>query len=379
MNRRGFLRLGAASMAARATGAVARSPRPLRVLVLGGTGFLGPATVQSLVERGHTVTLFNRGQSRPGLFPTLEKLRGDRSPEKLNLAALTGTRRWDAVIDVWPQEPAMAEAAAKLLGARTDHYLYVSSVAAYDGYPTPGMTEMSPLRRWNAEAHEYGENKAESERRLSALAGEKLTVARPGPIMGERSGAPDLATWLLRARSSGRHIGPGDGGDAVEFVDVKDVGAFLAACVAEKRLGAWNLTGRSMSFRAFLDRCNAVTNSRAEFVWMPQVFLSREGLKSDKELNVYAGNFPFWRPEPELGNIFRISSEKAFAAGWRTRPFGETAIACLGNFDAGRTTPATWKDFLDPEREQQVLAAWDRSRATSESLRDGLRQSGAHA
>ena len=328
MRRREVLRWGALGLLCNASMGRATawsSALEKHVLVLGGTGFLGPATVQSLVDRGYTVTLFNRGQSNPDLFPHLEKLRGNRDPKLQNLSALQGTRQWDAVIDVWPQEPAIVEATARLLAPRTNYFLYVSSVAAYDGYPKPGMEETAPLRPWDAANPDYGHNKAESERRLEAIVGPKLTVVRPGPIMGTRSGAPDFVTWLMRARSGGKHIGPGDGSDAVEIVDVHDVGSFLAESVDRRRLGAWNLTGKPMTFRNFLEQCKSITASAAEFVWVPQPFLSSHGLKTDKELDVYAGNFPFWRPEPDLGNIFRVSSAKAYGVGWTTRPLAETA------------------------------------------------------
>ena len=123
MQRRSLLKLTAGLVGAHVASPVLWATGPTKkVLVLGGTGFLGPATVQSLLDRGHTVTLFNRGISSPELFPTLEKLRGDREPARQNLAALQTSRRWDAVIDVWPQEPALAEATARLLAPRTYHY-----------------------------------------------------------------------------------------------------------------------------------------------------------------------------------------------------------------------------------------------------------------
>lgn len=364
MHRRGLLRLALISGATLPAGKVAWcAARSQRVLVLGGTGFLGPATVQALVAQGHTVTLFNRGQSHPELFAGMEKLRGNRDPKLQDLTALGGDRRWDAVIDVWPQEPDIVEATVRLLAPRTRHYLYVSSVAAYDGYPAPEMDESAPLRPWAAGSADYEHNKAESERRLQQYAGSKLTVVRPGPIMGSLSGAPDLVRWLMRLHNGGQHIGPGDGNDAVELVDVHDVGSFLATCVSRQWLGAWNLTGTPMSFREFLAQCNAISGGRATFVWIHQSYLSSHGLKSDRELDVYAGNFPFWRPEKDLGNIFRISSAKAYGVGWRTRPFADTAHDCLANFGLLQGRSGVWKDYIKPGKEQEVLQAWmsDRS------------------
>lgn len=367
MRRRDFLKSGALSLGLAATEKVWTKAERKTVLVLGGTGFLGPATVNCLLSRGHQVTLFNRGQSNPGLFPSLEKLRGNRDPKLQDLSALQGARHWDAVVDVWPQEPDIVQATAELLAPRTAHYLYVSSVAAYDGYPQPNMDETSPTRPWGSAGEAYGINKAESERRLRALAGQKFTLVRPGPIKGDRDGGPDLVTWLMRARSGGQHIGPGDGSDSVEIVDVKDVGSFLADCVDSRRLGAWNLTGEPMTFRAFLHQCNVITRSRAQFIWVPHDFLTSHGLKTDYELKMYAANFPFWRPEPQLANIFRISSKKAFGVGWRTRPLSNTAQDCMATFGVLHGNTSGWRDYLISDREQAVLKQYVAIRAVPQA------------
>jgi 2'-hydroxyisoflavone reductase len=335
----------------------------ISMLVLGGTGFLGPAFVTAALRAGYTPTLFNRGISHPGIFPHLERIRGFRSPDlsKQDLSGLKG-RRWDVVVDVWPHDPDVVESAASLLAPAAAQYVFVSSVAAYDGYPNPGITEKYRLRAWRSDARGYEADKAESERRLHNLTGPKLTVVRPGPIKGDGDGSPDLVTWLLRARNGGRHIGPGDGADAVQFVDVKDVGNFMSMAVQHRYTGAYNLTGDPWTFHDFLQECESYTQPRGEFIWIPRRFLTEHGLKTDFELGVYCGNFPFWRPEPALGNLFRISSAKAYAAGWQTRPFSETAHDCLVTFGAADETPKSWKDFLSPSEEQRVLLAWQQVR-----------------
>ncbi len=322
VNRRRFLGRtlagSAGALAWRRLGAPARlfAGPPKKVLVLGGTSFLGPALVEACVVAGHTVTLFNRGVTNPGLFPFLEKLRGFRSPEAAdeNFSAL-GKRRWDVVVDVWPFDPATAESAARLLADRTSHYLYVSSIAAYDakGLAVPGLTESGALVPWQGPSRSYSRGKAESERRLGALFGDRLTVVRPGPIKGERDTAPDLLAWLRRCQRGGAHIGPGSGDDHVQMVDVKDVARFLALAIDRPLHGTFNLTGASMTFRDFLARCVAVTRSDAEFVFIPRTFLHEHGLDPDPS---YLGKFPFWHPEPERRGFFQISSAKAFAAGW---------------------------------------------------------------
>jgi 2'-hydroxyisoflavone reductase len=335
-----------------------------KILVLGGTVFLGPAVVEAAVVAGHAVTLFNRGITNPELFPHLEKLRGLRSasPTEENLSALAG-RRWDAIIDVWPSEPALAESAARRLRGQTDHYLYVSSIAAYDpaGFAQPNLTEDGALNPWDLAIRPYNRGKSESERRLQSLVGDRLTVVRPGPIKGDRDDTPDLLAWLRRAQSGGRHIGPGDGSDHVQDVDVKDVARFLVLAIERPLYGTYNLTGVPMTFREFVTSCCAVTRSSAEFVWIPRDFLHEQRLDpapwDSPTIPYYLGLFPKWHPEPERRGLFQISSRKAFDAGWTQRPFQEMALDYLWSFDT-LGPDLKWTDELSPEVEARVLAQW---------------------
>lgn len=336
---------------------------PKRVLVLGGTDFLGPAVVDAALIAGHTITLFNRGITHPELFPQLEKLRGFRSPD-LNdedLSALLH-RHWDVVIDVWPHDPSMAASAATLLKDRAAHYLYVSSIAAYDSknFEKPGVEESATLQPWGRSGSEYARGKAESERRLGNICGEKLTIVRPGPIKGLRDDTPDLLTWLRRAQVGGKHIAPGDGNSPVELVDVKDVARFLMLAVDRSIYGTFNLTGQSMTFREFLDKSKTATDSDVEFVWIPKDFLDQHHLDPDPLLHTFAGNFPFWRPAGLQPGIYEVNSAKAFRAGWQTRAFEETASDCLATYRSGYGELFGWHDYLSPAKEREVLDAWMR-------------------
>jgi len=338
---------------------------PKRILVLGGTFLLGPAFVESAIADGHTVTLFGRGVTNPGRFPYLEHLRGFRSgdPKDNDLSALE-RRSFDVVVDMGrpADHPSIASAAAEMLKDRVHHYLYVSSIAAYDSkeYERAGIEEDASLEPWDGSAGLYKRVKAESERRLGAILGEKLTVVRPGPIKGRFDPSSDLLAWLVRAQHGGRHIAPGEGHDSVEIVDVMDVARFLVLAIDRPLYGTFNLTGRPMSFREFLDACKEVTRSTADFVWIPQDFLRDQGLETDDALGLSPGYFPFWRPAGAAPGLYQISSEKAYRAGWQTRPFWETALDCLtfcrtpGNLE--------WSDYLSVAKEKQVLEAWDQRR-----------------
>jgi len=366
MDRRDFIKRSFMATAASACSSLFPLPAlasagPKRILVLGGTSFLGPAVVEAAVAEGHTVTLFNRGITNPELFPHLEKLRGFRSSDAgdQDLSSLARTH-FDVVVDVWPNEPAMVASAAEFLKDRARHYLYVSSVAAYDGkeFTRAGIEENAPLEPWDGPGRKYNRGKAESERRLHAILGERLTIVRPGPIKGDRDTTPDLLAWLIRAQNGGRHIGPGDGSDPVEMVDVKDVARFLVLAIDRSFYGTFNLTGRAMTFGEFLNACKAVTRSDAEWVWVPQDFLHEHQLETDFALNLFAGNFPFWRPTGAHPGLYQVSSEKALRTGWQTRAFEETALDCLTYFRSQSDT-LDWTDYLSAEKEKQVLDAWE--------------------
>jgi 2'-hydroxyisoflavone reductase len=363
MDRREFIRRSALIAAASACSSVIRTSwgafTPKRILVFGGTDFVGPALVEALLADGHKVTILNRGATNPELLPHVEKLRGFRSPDPndQDLSAVEH-RRFDVVVDVWPNDPDVVASAATLLKDRTQHYLFVSSIAAYDHkeFGKPGaITEESPMQPWNEPGRQYNRNKAESERRLHKIIGERLTIVRPGPIKGQRDDGGDLLTWLLRAQDGGDHIGPGDGHTPVELVDVKDVARFLAMAIDKALYGTFNLTGKSISFQEFLEECKRVTHSDANFIWIPQQFLHEHGLESDGVLHTFVGNFPLWLPDPRDQGLYRISSDKAFAAGWKTRPFDETAFDCLSDFYSWRLPRP---NYLTAAREKEVLDAW---------------------
>lgn len=361
MNRRRFIRISAASwlglLLSHPSKAFTRAPK--KILVFGGTDFLGPAVVDALMVDGHTVTVFNRGVTNPEFFPHVEKLRGFRSadPNDQDLSALS-RRHFDVVIDVWPNDPDVVASAAEFLKDRTSHYLYVSSIAAYDhqffARPDP-ILEDTPLESWDAPGRPYNRNKAESERRLNKIIGERLTIVRPGPIKGHRDEGADLLTWLLRVQDGGEHIGPGDGKSPVQLVDVKDVARFLALAIARPLYGTFNTTGNSFVFRDFLDACNKATRSNTAFVWIPQNFLHEHGLEPDAVLHTFVGNFPLWEPDPKYQGLHRVSSAKAFAAGWHIRPFEETALDCLSDFYSGQLPRP---NYLTAAREKEVLEAW---------------------
>ncbi len=371
MDRRRFVRNSIAFAAATAAASRLKAQRPLTnrksILVLGGTEFLGPQVVLAALEAGYDVTLFNRGITHPELFPMLRKLRGTRSVDaaKEDLSALR-TGRWDAVVDVWPSEPGMVNSAAILLHERTDHYVYVSSIAAYDveNYAHAGTAEDARTRVFAGHEEDYGARKAESERRLQALVGPKLTIVRPGAIEGSPSSCSGglMETWLSRVMDGRRHIGPGDGTDPIQLVDVKDVGGFISQSIASRTFGAFNLVRDWVPLRDHIQHCREVTHSSAEFVWIPRSFLESHGLPPAAEIGDGKPQFfTGWIPRPAIKGLYQISNTKALAIGWHPRPFEATATDTLAPCAVNSPTRLAIHETLAPEKEAEVLQAWENS------------------
>ena len=249
--------------------------------------------------------------------------------------------------------------------------MYVSSGAAYDhkDFAEPGITEDAPLAAWDGRPGNYSRDKAESERRLHALIGEKLTIVRPGGIKGPRDDTPgDLLAWLRRLQSEPKVIAPGDGSCYVEVVDVCDVARFLVMAIDQSIYGTFNLTGRPMTFRRFLQECQEVARSNAELIWIPETFLREQGLGAANSAANWGAVFPYWLSDPARRGFFQISSQRAYNAGWETRPFRDTALDFLEYFatlyDRGKIWVPShdglyeWKDPLPREKEQAVIARW---------------------
>ena len=245
------------------------APARKRVLILGGTGFLGPATVEAALARGHQLTLFNRGRTRPGLFPDLEKLTGDRDPRKgEGLKALAG-RQWDAAIDNSGYYPRMVGASAKLLAGAVKQYIFISSISVYaqdseEGadetarvatIPNPAIEEMGP--NWE----NFGALKALCERAAEEAMPGRVTVVRPGYIVGPDDPSGRFTYWPVRVDRRGEILAPGEPADPVQFIDVRDLGAWLVQVVEDGTTGVFNATGpeKRLGMGELLTACQRAT------------------------------------------------------------------------------------------------------------------------
>jgi 2'-hydroxyisoflavone reductase len=313
-----------------------------RILVLGGTRFLGRAVVEAALARGHAVTLFNRGQTNPELFPTAEKLRGDRGAD---MSALDG-RSWDVVVDVAAYFPRTVELAVQQL-ADVGRYIFVSSVSVYADQSVPQFEDsaLEQLVDPDDESDEsYGARKAACEAVVQDAFGERATIVRPGLIVGPHDPTDRFSYWPKRIAAGGRVLAPGSPDDAVQFIDVRDLGEFIVGLAETDSGGVFNATGRVMTFGALLEACQEVTESDAELVWVSTPALLEAGL--DPWMGV-----PLWIGAAGWEAANRVPIERALQAGLTFRPLRDTVAAALVD-----ETPPTFVTALPREREAQLLS-----------------------
>ena len=312
-----------------------------RILVLGGTRFLGRAVVEAALARGHAVTLFNRGQTNPDLFPTAEKLCGDRTGD---MSALDG-RSWDVVVDVAAYFPRTVELAVEQL-ADAGRYIFVSSVSVYADQSVPQF-EGSALERLvdpdDTSDDSYGARKAACEAVVQDAFGERATIVRPGLIVGPHDPTDRFSYWPKRIAAGGRVLAPGNPDDAVQFIDVRDLGEFIVGLAETDSGGVFNATGHVMTFGALLEACREVTGSDAELVWVSTPALLEAGL--DPWMGV-----PLWIGAAGWEAANRVPIERALQAGLTFRPLRDTVAAALAD-----ETPPTFVTALPREREAHLL------------------------
>lgn len=358
MNRRTFVGLSVAASAGTLLSGCLSTPTTAsrkKLLILGGTNFVGPALVERAIERGHEVTLFNRGITRPHLFPSVEKLRGNRQLEGGDLTALEGQRRWDAVIDVWPEHSGLVQKTADLLADRTEYYFFCSSIAVYTDFSSPNISETASTHvdapGW------YGGEKAVAEQLIEARFPDRFGISRCHAILGPRDNGVAFHYWLRRLAQHDEVLAPGSGEDPVQYVDVRDVAAWIIDCVEQKRAGVHNICGppEPLTFRAFLEGSGAAIGSGARLEWVDPDFLRDEqGVRSFTDL-------PLWAPLDEDAGFYQINGSKATASGATYRPLADTARDAWhwyqSYFFKDTTFPVSGLG-LSREREEEVLTAW---------------------
>ena len=374
--RRHFLQTAAATAGAAALGSLpapaladftrVRAEKRLRILVLGGTAFLGPAFVEYALARGHEVTLFNRGRTNAHLFPDLEKLVGDRDGD---LAALEG-RDWDVVLDTSAYYPRVVDASAGLLADRVRQYIYISSISVYADFSVRGIDEDSPVGVITDEeiaevdsvrkitGANYGPLKALCEQAAERAMPKRTCVVRPGLIVGPMDRSGRFTYWPTRVARGGEVLAPDAPDVPTEIIDVRDLAEFLVHAAERNTVGVFNATSppEELTMGEMLDACRDVSGSDANFTWLSKEFLAEHEVAAWSDL-------PVWVPldGEDAGHPY-VKVDRAVAAGLRFRPIRETVRgtldwwATLSEEDQEKFGLA--RAGLRPEREAELLAAW---------------------
>ena len=330
----------------------------MKILILGGTVFLGRALVAAALARGHELTLFNRGKTNPQLFPEVESLHGDRA---LDLGPLTQTvRRWDVVIDTCGYLPRVVRLSAETLVERADQYTFISSLSVYADAGQPGIDERGEVGKLADESVEvvdgdtYGPLKALCEQAVERVLPDRNLVIRPGLIVGPYDPTDRFTYWPHRAAQGGEVLAPGEPGSPVQLIDVRDLAKWTVAMVEARASGIYNATGpeRPLPMGELLDTCRAAGGGGASFTWVDETFLLAQGVQPWSEL-------PLWIPasDPSSAGFHRFDCRKAIAAGLRFRPIEDTVRATLA-WDAGRPAGHTWRAGITREREAELQEKW---------------------
>jgi len=365
VSRREFIQWSAATTALVAAGLdLSASPAkvtPKKILILGGTGFLGPATIEIARARGHQVTMFNRGKTRPDLFPNVEKLHGDRDPKKGEGLKALEIGTWDAVIDNSAYYPRTVAASAELLAPRVKQYLIISSISAYKEPNPENGTEEAPLATLTDPTVEdmgkdyanYGGLKALCEQAAQKAMPGRTAVIRPGYIVGPDDPSGRFTYWPVRFDRGGEIAVPGAPSDPVEIIDVRDLAAWLVHLVEQGTTGVFNACGpeKRLAWGSLIEAFQKAGNPSAKPIWIPAEFVAKqEGIE-----------FPIWAPAMgETRGFHTWRNDRAVKAGLSFRPALDTVKDTLAWFKTQEKLDKGRNKLAGPSAEQEtkLITAW---------------------
>jgi 2'-hydroxyisoflavone reductase len=310
----------------------------MRLLIIGGTRFLGRALVEEALARGHEVTLFNRGQTNPELFPQVERITGDRDGD---LSELEG-RRWDAVIDTCGYFPRIVRASAEALAGSVEHYTFISTISVYADLSQPvdessplGTMEDETIEEFGPEFEYYGPLKALCERVVDDVYGDRALIIRPGFIVGPHDPTDRFTYWPVRVARGGQMLAPGPPERPFQFIDVRDLAAWIIRMIEEKRSGAFNATNEGVPLGELLPH--------DEVVWAADERLVEHGAAEE--------DLPLWSADEGFAALHEADVSAAIAAGLTFRPHEETSRDTL----AWRGKDAELTTGMSPKREAELL------------------------
>lgn len=378
-NRRDFLKLSAlagggiglglvpgASALAEFSKSTGNAVKPLRILILGGTGFTGPFQVKYALSRGHKVTVFNRGKTHPSELPKeAEQLIGDRNGQ---LDALKG-RKWDVCVDIPTTLPVWVRDAAQILQGNVDRYVFISTISVYSDVSKPGSDESAPLLKYEgADAMKetqatlrtsnfrlYGPLKALAEAEVEKWFPGKALIIRPGLIVGPGDESDRFTYWPVRVDRGGEVLAPGNPSDPVQFIDARDLAEWAIRMAELGTTGIFNATGpkSKLTMGEMLDGIKKATKSNAQFTWADADFLAAQKVRPWSDMPVWVP------PRGDEAGFSLISIKKALARGLTFRSIGDTTQATLEWFHKQTADrQAKLRAGITAQRETEVLAAW---------------------
>jgi 2'-hydroxyisoflavone reductase len=339
----------------------------MKILIIGGTKFLGRHLTRAALQKGHEVTLFNRGKYSSEDFENVEQIHGDRNTSLEKLAG----RRWDVCIDTCGYLPQSVKASAEFLRDSVNFYIFVSSISAYKSFRQTNFDETAPLAELTNEQQKqfealdpqaeltgavlgemYGALKVLCEREAEKAMPGRVLIVRPGLIVGEHDFTDRFSYWVLRAASGGEILAPGDPKRFVQMIDAQDLAEWIVKMAEENEHGTFNATGKpfELTFGKMLAEIKSVSGSRAEFVWVDEPFLSADKVGEWSELPLY-----LHESDEDSKGFLAANIDRALAKGLKFRPLRETIRATL---NWRKTKPDGLKAGLSADREKELLEKW---------------------
>lgn len=340
----------------------------MKILVIGGTVFLGRHIVDAALERGHEVTLFNRGQHNPDLFPKVEKIKGDRT---VDLSPLR-SRTWDAVIDTCGYVPRSVKKSCEALHDSVSLYVFISTLSVYADMSRKNMDERSALAAIPDETVEqvtdvtdvtgvtgvtgenYGALKVLCEKEVLNAFPDRAFIPRPGLIVGPHDPTDRFTYWPARISKQTRVLAPEPQDLGVMFIDVRDLSEWIISMVERNQRGIYNADGPdyTLSMKEFLDACVKVSSSNAELLWVAAEFLL------ERDVQPWEG-LPLWLPGDDGAGMSSFNIRKALGEGLKFRPL-ERTIADTLEWHSKRPSSTVLRAGISLEREEKLLEEWTR-------------------
>lgn len=324
----------------------------MKILILGGTKFLGRALTEAAVAHGHDVTLFHRGMYDAGAFPHVEHIIGDRN---VDLERLEG-HEWDAVIDTSGFEPEAVSAAAKQLKNKAKHYTFISTVSVYEDLKSVNVNESAPVATLTEQmdpGQKYGAKKALCEQAAQEEFPNRTLVIRPGLIVGPYDVSDRFTYWPARFHRGGEVLVPLPEDRKLQFIDVRDLSSWIIRLVEQEIVGTLHASGSDYTMEEVVQACKQLNPHGVTCTWVPEEFLVANGVGEWMEL-------PLWIQSDSLVGMFALDNAKAFANGLTTRPLIEIVRDTLDwNQSRSSTTPRA--AGMDPVREEELLRIWSKN------------------